>query len=37
MINLADYHEQVGISPGGTYLAQSSAPGFFACELLAGS
>ncbi|WP_369171287.1 hypothetical protein AB5J49_26775 [Streptomyces sp. R28] len=37
MINLADYHEKVGISPGGTYLAQSSAPGFFACALLAGA
>ncbi|MCX0242549.1 MULTISPECIES: hypothetical protein [Streptomyces] len=37
MINLADYHDQVGIRPDETYLALSSAPGFFACGLLAGA
>ena len=37
MINLADYHERVGIRPGETYLAQSLAPGFYACGLLEGS
>lgn len=37
MINLVDYHERVGIRPGKTYLAQSLAPGFYACGLLEGS
>ncbi|MGW3266238.1 hypothetical protein [Streptomyces sp. NPDC001056] len=37
MINLADYHDQVGIRPDETYLALASAPGFFACGLLAGA
>lgn len=37
MINLADYDEKVGIAAGGTYLAQSMAPGFSACALLEGS
>ncbi|MGW7612389.1 hypothetical protein ACWGKW_35060 [Streptomyces sp. NPDC054766] len=37
MVNLADYHSRVGIRPGETYLAQSSAPGFFACGLLVGT
>jgi hypothetical protein len=37
MINLVDYHERVGIRPGETYLAQSMAPGFYACGLLEGS
>ncbi|HWU09760.1 MAG TPA: hypothetical protein VN520_25860 [Streptomyces sp.] len=36
MINLADYHGQAGIRPDETYLAVSSAPGFFACALFAG-
>ncbi len=36
MINLADYHERVGIEAGATYLAQSLAPGFYACGLLEG-
>ena len=36
MINLVDYHERVGIRPGETYLAQSLAPGFYACGLLEG-
>jgi 3-oxoacyl-[acyl-carrier-protein] synthase III len=37
MINLMDYHEKFGIVPGETYLAQSSANGFYACGLLEGS
>lgn len=37
MINLADYHERFGIQPGQTYLAQSLAPGFYACGLFEGS
>jgi 3-oxoacyl-[acyl-carrier-protein] synthase-3 len=37
MINLADYHERVGIRSGQTYLAQSLAPGFYACVLLEGT
>lgn len=37
MINLADYHDRFGIRPGETYLAQSQAPGFYACGLLEGS
>jgi len=37
LINLADYHERSGIRPGATYLAQSQAPGFYACALLEGS
>ncbi len=37
MINLADYHRGVGVRQGETYLAQSSAPGFFACGLLVGA
>lgn len=36
MINLMDYRDRVGIERGSTYLAQSSAPGFFACALLTG-
>jgi 3-oxoacyl-[acyl-carrier-protein] synthase III len=34
MVNLADYEERVGLRPGELYLAQASAPGFFACSLL---
>jgi 3-oxoacyl-[acyl-carrier-protein] synthase III len=34
MINLADYREKTGTRAGETYLAQASAPGFFACALL---
>lgn len=34
MINLANYEKKVGIHSGETYLAQTSAPGFFACGLL---
>jgi 3-oxoacyl-[acyl-carrier-protein] synthase III len=37
MINLADYHDRFGIRSGETYLAQSLAPGFYACGLLEGS
>lgn len=37
LINLADYHERVGIRAGETYLAQSQAPGFYSCALLEGS
>ena len=37
MINLSDYHEKSGIVPGRTYLAQSSANGFYACAVLEGS
>jgi 3-oxoacyl-[acyl-carrier-protein] synthase-3 len=37
MINLVDYHERFGIRSGETYLAQSLAPGFYACGLLEGS
>jgi 3-oxoacyl-[acyl-carrier-protein] synthase-3 len=37
MINLVDYHERIGIRSGQTYLAQSLAPGFYACGLLEGS
>jgi 3-oxoacyl-[acyl-carrier-protein] synthase III len=37
MINLLDYRTSVGIRPGETYLIQASAPGFFACGVLAGS
>jgi 3-oxoacyl-[acyl-carrier-protein] synthase-3 len=37
MINLVDYHERIGIRAGQTYLAQSLAPGFYACGLLEGS
>ncbi|WP_406631712.1 hypothetical protein [Amycolatopsis sp. WGS_07] len=36
MINLLDYHERFGIQSGETYLAQSLAPGFYACGLLEG-
>ncbi|MFF9768227.1 hypothetical protein ACF1GT_16705 [Streptomyces sp. NPDC014636] len=34
MINLVDYADKVGIRTGEKYLAQASAPGFFACGLL---
>ncbi|MFE2810951.1 hypothetical protein ACFXGG_10930 [Streptomyces nigra] len=37
MINLADHHERVGVRAGQTYLAQSLAPGFYACVLLEGT
>ncbi|WP_422769199.1 hypothetical protein ACN28C_20740 [Plantactinospora sp. WMMC1484] len=37
MINLVDYHDRFGIQPGEVYLAQSLAPGFYACGLLEGS
>jgi 3-oxoacyl-[acyl-carrier-protein] synthase III len=37
MINLVDYHKRFGIRSGETYLAQSLAPGFYACGLLEGS
>jgi 3-oxoacyl-[acyl-carrier-protein] synthase III len=37
MINLADYHERFGIRSGEVYLAQSLAPGFYACGLFEGS
>lgn len=37
MIHLADHHDQVKIRPDEAYLALSSAPGFFACGLLAGA
>jgi len=37
MINLVDYHERFGIQSGETYLAQSLAPGFYACGLFEGS
>jgi len=37
MINLADYHQRFGIRSGETYLAQSLAPGFYACGLFEGS
>ncbi|MFD2467881.1 hypothetical protein [Amycolatopsis silviterrae] len=37
MINLLDYHERFGIRSGETYLAQSLAPGFYACGLLEGT
>jgi 3-oxoacyl-[acyl-carrier-protein] synthase-3 len=37
MINLVDYDEKFGIAAGETYLAQSMAPGFYACGLLEGS
>ena len=37
MINLVDYHERFGIRAGETYLAQSLAPGFYACGLFEGS
>jgi 3-oxoacyl-[acyl-carrier-protein] synthase III len=36
MINLADYRNTTGLRPGELYLAQASAPGFFACGLLEG-
>ena len=36
MLNLMDYEKNDGIEPGATYLAQASAPGFFACGLLEG-
>lgn len=36
MINLVDHQSRDGIRPGATYLALASAPGFFACGLLAG-
>jgi hypothetical protein len=36
MINLVDYADRAGLRPGELYLAQSSAPGFFACGLLEG-
>jgi 3-oxoacyl-[acyl-carrier-protein] synthase III len=37
MINLVDYHERFGIRSGEVYLAQSLAPGFYACGLFEGS
>lgn len=37
IINLVDYHERFGVRSGETYLAQSLAPGFYACGLLEGS
>jgi hypothetical protein len=37
MINLIDYERSVGVRTGEKYLAQSSAPGFFACGLLVGT
>lgn len=37
MINLADYDRSVGLRADETYLAQASAPGFFACAVLAGA
>lgn len=37
MINLVDYQTTVGLRADATYLAQASAPGFFACAVLAGS
>ena len=37
MINLADYHDRVGIVGGQTYLAQASAQGFHAYGLLEGA
>jgi 3-oxoacyl-[acyl-carrier-protein] synthase III len=37
MINLIDYHDRFGIRAGETYLAQSLAPGFYACAVLEGS
>lgn len=36
-INLVDYSGHDGLRPGELYLAQSSAPGFFACGLLEGT
>jgi 3-oxoacyl-[acyl-carrier-protein] synthase III len=36
MINLVDYHERFGIRSGEAYLAQSLAPGFYACGLFEG-
>lgn len=36
LINLADHQDRVGIRPATTYLAQASAPGFFAGALLEG-
>jgi 3-oxoacyl-[acyl-carrier-protein] synthase III len=37
LINLIDYHQRFGIRAGETYLAQSLAPGFYACAVLEGS
>jgi 3-oxoacyl-[acyl-carrier-protein] synthase III len=37
LINLIDYHERFGIRAGETYLAQSLAPGLYACAVLEGS
>ncbi|MGW4641336.1 hypothetical protein ACWEN6_22630 [Sphaerisporangium sp. NPDC004334] len=37
LINLMDYHHKTGLEPGALYLAQASAPGFFACALLEAS
>lgn len=34
MLNLADYAETTGLAAGDAYLAQASAPGFFACAVL---
>lgn len=36
MVNLMDYETTAGIQPGAVYVAQASAPGFFACGLLEG-
>jgi 3-oxoacyl-[acyl-carrier-protein] synthase-3 len=37
MINLVDYADRNGLRQGELYLAQASAPGFFACGLLKGT
>lgn len=34
LVNLVDYTHRVGVEPGRTYLAHSSAPGFFGAALL---
>jgi hypothetical protein len=36
MINLVDFNDRTGLEPDAAYVAQSSAPGFFACALLTG-
>ncbi|GAA2206656.1 hypothetical protein GCM10009850_021140 [Nonomuraea monospora] len=37
LINLMDYTDKTGLERGALYLAQASAPGFFACALLEAS
>ena len=37
IVNLIDYEASAGIASGALYLALSTAPGFFACDLLRGS